>query len=87
VSAPTTAPPPKGVGEKNLDLAFDLFESAFEDPTVLSDVPSGATLVLRPDDDPDLFAANIEIGLAALRRGENVSFRHGLADPPAPGSQ
>jgi hypothetical protein len=29
-----------------------------------------------PDDDPELFATNIEIGIAALHRGENVYFRH-----------
>ncbi len=76
MSAPTTAPSIEGAAEKNLDLAFDLFEAAFNDPMLLVDVPQGATLVLMPDDDPELFAANIEIGLAALRRGENVYFRH-----------
>lgn len=76
MSTPTLAPPVDDVAEKNIDMAFDLFESAFDDHTVLDDIPEVATLVLMPRDDPDLFAVNIEIGIQALLRGENVYFRH-----------
>jgi hypothetical protein len=40
-----------------------------------------------PEEDPELFAANIEIGLAALRRGENVYFRHVSSRPRSTDNQ
>ena len=60
------------VTDKNLALAFEFMRAHLAD----DEVPDGATLVLLPDDDATQTAANIEIGLAAIRRGKNVHFRH-----------
>jgi hypothetical protein len=76
MSTATIAATEDGVAEKNLDLAFDLMQAALLDPDALADFPKNATTILLPGDDPDLYTANIEIGMAALRRGENVYFRH-----------
>lgn len=42
---------------------------------MLEDLPSGM-LVLLPDFDPELAEINLNIGVAALREGENVTFHH-----------
>ena len=70
------------VAERNIEMAFELAQAALADPAVLSDILEGATLVLLPDANPELFVANIEIGISALQRGENVYFRH-VPDPAA----
>jgi hypothetical protein len=38
--------------------------------------PLDRTLSLIPDDDPELAAFNVEVGLNAIRSGQNVYFRH-----------
>ncbi len=62
--------------DRNLELSRRFTLATFADPTIADDIPDGAMVVLIPDDDPDHARANIEIGLAAVRRGENVYFRH-----------
>jgi hypothetical protein len=57
-------------------LAFELAGRQVEQPELLGEVPDGATLVLIPDDDPELAAFNVEVGLNAIRSGQNVYFRH-----------
>lgn len=57
-------------------VTFDFVRAAAADPSVADDVPDGATLALIPDDDPTLASMEIEQGMAAIHRGENVYFRH-----------
>jgi len=76
MSTATIALTEDAVAEKNIDMAFDLMQAALDDPEVLAGFPKDATTILLPSDNSEQFAANVEIGLAALRRGENVYFRH-----------
>ena len=69
--------------ERNLELAERLLVAGFDDPALLEAVPDGATIVLLPDDDPELAAYNLELGLASIRRGRDVYFRHVRAVAPA----
>jgi len=59
-----------------IGTTFDFIRAAAADPEVLDKVPDGATLVLIPDDDAELSAAEVEHGIAAVRWGDNVYFRH-----------
>ncbi len=61
---------------RNILLAFELAQTHLEHPELLNDVPDGATLVLIPDNDPELTAFNIELGMKAVQAGQDVYFRH-----------
>ena len=62
--------------ERNLTLSTELARAIIDDPVLLEEIPEGATVILLPDDDPDLAQANLELGWVALKRGEDVYFRH-----------
>lgn len=66
----------KTIVDRNIELAFELTESVIADPSLLADVPSGAMLVLIPDDDRELAEANLEGAVKAFRRGKNVYLCH-----------
>jgi len=76
-----------GTMERALDLSFEFAEEILADPSILDEIPNGITLVLIPDDDPELATAKIAGGLTAVRRGEDVLFRHVRRplSPPTPG--
>lgn len=54
--------------------AFGL--AVIDNPALLDEIPSGATIVFLPDDDAAYTEHSIELGIAAIRRGENVYFKH-----------
>lgn len=54
----------------------ELTRAVLADPTLLDQIPNGVTLVLLPDDDPELAAEQVEAGLFAVREGRDVLFRH-----------
>jgi hypothetical protein len=62
--------------ESNMKHAFDLIREALDDPSVLDDIPDGATVIFLPDDDQEQLEANLEIAIQAARAGENVYLRH-----------
>jgi Family of unknown function (DUF5647) len=62
--------------DRNLALAFTLADAIVDDPSLLDEIPEGATVVLLPDDDRELAEANRALGLQALDAGANVYFRH-----------
>lgn len=70
--------------ERNMDLSFEFARGIFENPEILDEIPDGATLVLLPDDDPSLLQEKMELGMRALRRGEDVYFRHVKSPSTAP---
>ncbi|MGH2534596.1 MAG: DUF5647 family protein [Thermomicrobiales bacterium] len=70
------------VVEKNIALTFDFLRAQITDPALVDEIPDGATLILLPIEAPGMIEANIEIGLASLRRGENVYFRY-VPEAPA----
>jgi hypothetical protein len=61
---------------KTVAQTFDLISAALDDVSVLDDIPDGATLVLLPPDDPDFSEEAIALGIADVRRGRNVYFKH-----------
>ncbi len=65
---------PDALTQRAISTTFDFTRAIFADPSILDDIPDGVMLVLIPDDDPELAAAEIEI--AAVRWGEDVYFRH-----------
>lgn len=82
---PTTS----SVGAAFLDPAFiardaevlvAFHRAALADPTILDGIPHGATLVLLPDGEPEYLERRIALGVAAIRQGRDVLFRHVRAD-------
>lgn len=66
---------PKSIqGDTDLWVAFT--QAIVDDPSVLDDIPNGSTLVLIPDDNPELAEANLKRGIDAARRGSDVYIRH-----------
>ena len=64
------------VARRAIALTFDFNRAILADPSILDDIPDGATIVLIPSEDPELAEAEVEQGLAALRQGRDVYFRH-----------
>jgi len=62
--------------DRNIRLGFQLARDIVDDPSLLDEIPEGATVVLIPDDDAELAEANLRQGIAAFRAGANVYLRH-----------
>ncbi len=60
------------VVRKNLDLHAEWMKYAFENPDVLDRIPKGATLVILPEDDKELFEENYKILEAEKKKGITV---------------
>lgn len=71
----STATPTDSV-EKNIDMAFDFARAVVDDPSILDTIPDSATIVPVPDDDPELADHNIQMGIRAVRSGDDVYFLH-----------
>ncbi len=67
---------------RGLRTTFGVMRDIVADPSVLDEIPDEVTMISIPADDPELAAAEGELGLAALRRGEDVYFRHVRRDTP-----
>ncbi|TVR75569.1 MAG: hypothetical protein EA415_03570 [Sphaerobacteraceae bacterium] len=62
--------------ERNITLSFEFARSIVDNPSILDEIPDGATLILLPSDEPDLVRENFRLGIAVAERGENVYLRH-----------
>ncbi|MGH2557521.1 MAG: hypothetical protein ACRDJH_00540 [Thermomicrobiales bacterium] len=83
MTARSTSATMREQADRSLELARRFGLAIINDPSLLDDIPDGVNLVLVAADDLTLAEMKIEIGLAAVRRGEDVSFRHiRLADLP-----
>lgn len=69
--------------DRNIKLSFDFARQILVDPAILDDIPDGVTLVLLLEDDPTFNETNIEIGLRAVRKGQDVYFRYMRKRPSA----
>jgi hypothetical protein len=72
-------PPDADQIDRNIDLAFAFIAEHLESPARLAEIPRGddePTIVLLPDDDAELSARNLQLGLRAIQEGRNVYFRH-----------
>ena len=72
----TPVPRMSDFDRKTIALTADFIESALDDASILDGIPSGAMLVLLPDDDSDFSEESIAVGIAAVRQGWDVVFRH-----------
>jgi len=61
---------------RNVDLVHRHLLAIIADPSLLERIPDGGAVVLIPDDDPELAAANLEGGMRRVRQGEDVTFLH-----------
>ena len=65
-----------GFTERNITLSFEFAKAIIDDPAILEEIPHGATLVLLPEDDPELSRENLKLGMSAAEHGEDVYIRH-----------
>jgi hypothetical protein len=70
--------------ERNLSYAFDLLDKLVHAPELLDEIPDGAHVVVLPDDDPDLRAANKELieGSARIALPGIAVSAEGTVTPP-----
>lgn len=61
---------------RNLELARRLTLTIVEEPALLDQIPDGGTIILLPEDDPELAEANLRSGRRLVRAGRDVTFRH-----------
>jgi hypothetical protein len=67
--------------KRDAALLIEFQRAAVADPALLDGVPHGTTLVLLPDNEPEFFERRLALGLAAIRQGRNVLFRHWPVPP------
>lgn len=81
----TPEPTPTAAAQtaRTIDLAFDFLRDALDDPAVLDRIPDGATVVMLPDDDPGLAAANLRLAERAAAEGKTVYVRPPAGPPVA----
>jgi hypothetical protein len=73
-TASTTNP---SVRDRMIEEAFDLTRAIVADPSILDEIPEGVGIVtIREGADEEYVEQSIAAGLEAIRRGENVYFRH-----------
>jgi len=54
----------------NLDLLNEFMKIAFDHPDILDKIPYEAELVILPENDPELYKANLKIKQSLKKRGE-----------------
>jgi hypothetical protein len=60
------------IARRNLDLLNEFMQYAFEHPGVLDQIPSGAEMVILPENDPELAAENTRTVRALEEKGSPV---------------
>ena len=63
----------KDMVNKNLDLHYHLMMHLFDDPDSL-DIPDGAEVIMLPEHDAELRAANLKLGKKREKAGETVVY-------------
>ena len=71
-------------GTRNAELAFDLVQAQLANPELLHEIPNGATVVLIPEDDPELAEYNFGVARTLVARGKNVFLKRVRTVVPAP---
>ncbi len=70
---------------KNLDLLNEFMKMAFDQPDILDKLPKGAELVILPENDPELYKANLKIKQSLEKKGDKfviVKMRKPEKVPP-----
>jgi len=55
--------------KKNLDLLNDFMKAAFEQPDILDKIPQEAELIILPENDLELYNANMRIKQSLEKKG------------------
>ncbi len=84
-NAPTLTPTQVAQTTKNIRLAGRFMREVLADPTLLERTPDGSTLMLLPNDDPDLAAANLDLATRITERGQEVRLQ--LVGAPIPDAE
>lgn len=58
--------------KKNLDLHAEWMKYVFENPDMLDKIPKGATLVILPEDDKELYEENCRVLEEEKKKGNTV---------------
>jgi hypothetical protein len=67
---------PDSYATRSIELSGALGLAILDDPTLLEGIPNGCTLFLLPADEPAYLELSLELGIAAIREGRNVYFKH-----------
>ncbi len=70
--------------DRNLALIGDMLQAQLANPELLHEIPNGATVVLIPEDDPELTEYNFGVARILVARGKNVFLKRVRTAPPAP---
>ncbi len=84
-NAPTLTPTQVAQTTKNIRLTGRFMREVLTDPTLLVRTPGGSTLVLLPNDDPDLAAANLDLASRAIEPGREIRLQ--LVGAPTPDAE
>ncbi len=58
----------------NIDLASEFLGAVFDNPAIAEEIPSGATVVVMPADDPKRAASNFDMAARLSESGKDVSL-------------
>ena len=58
--------------KRNLDLLNEFMKVAFDQPEILDKIPKDSELVILPENDPELYAANLKIKQTLEEKGKTV---------------
>ena len=58
--------------KRNLDILNEFMKIAFDQPEILDKIPKESELVILPENDPDLCAANVKIKQSLEKKGRKV---------------
>lgn len=72
---------PRPVMDRAFELIFAFTRAEVADPSIMEGMPTGVSLTLIPDDDPELAAYAIKGGVTSVQRGKNVYFLHVAHNP------
>ncbi len=84
-TTPTLTPAQIEQTTKNIHLAGRFMREVLADSTLLERTPDGSTLVLLPNDDPDLAAANLDLASRITEQGQEVRLQ--LVGAPSPNAE
>jgi len=58
------------ITKRNLDLLNEFMKMAFDQPEIFDKFPKDAELIILPENDPELYKANLKIKQSLEKKGE-----------------
>ena len=62
--------------DRAVELSSAMARAILRDPALLEVIPDGCVLILLPAGEPDFVERRLELGMAVVRQGQNVYFKH-----------